>query len=183
MMTPWPFAVAIALAIAVAGCGGGSSSSDASQSNEIEAISPGESEPSRAFLKSKKKFASFGEEASVEEREAASKVLEENLKARESGDWAAQCASLTPGGIKEVAEGAKEQGVEGGGCAKELKARAEPLERSAPYRNNTMTGPIDALRFQGARAYALYHGVGGRNYAMSMEKVDGEWKVDSLLEN
>ena len=179
----WPFAIAIALAIGVIGCGGDSSSSDASQSdNEIEAIGPGEPEPSKAFLKSKKKFASFGQEASVEEREAASKVLEENLKARKSADFATQCDTLTSGGIKEVEEGAKEQEVQGGGCVKELKARAEPLEQSAAYRKYTMTGPIDALRFKGARAYALYHGIGGQDYAMPMEKVDGEWKVGSLIE-
>jgi hypothetical protein len=181
-MTPWLVAVAMALAITVVGCGGDSGASDASQSNEIEAISPGEPEPSKAFLKSKKKFASFGEEASAKEREDASKVLEENLKARKSADFATQCDTLSSGGVEEVEEGAKEQGVDGGGCAKELKARAEPLERSAAYRKNTMTGPIDALRFKGARAYALYHGTGGQDYAMPMEKVDGEWKVGSLIE-
>jgi hypothetical protein len=181
-MTPRLFAIAIALAIAIAGCGGDSSASDSGQSNEIEAIGPGEPEPSKAFLKSKKRFASFGQEASAKEREAASKALEENLKARQSADFVTQCDTLSPGGVKEVEEGAKEQGVQGDGCAKELKARAEPLERSKVYRKNTMTGPIDALRFEGARAYALYHGVGGQDYAMPMEKVDGEWKVGSLLE-
>ena len=109
-------------------------------------------------------------------------MLEENLKARESADFATQCETLSSSGVREVEEGAKEQGVQGGGCVKELKARAEPLERSAVYRKNTMTGPIDALRFKGVHAYALYHGVGGQDYAMPMVKVDGEWRVGSLLE-
>lgn len=83
-------------------------------------------------------------------------------------------------GVKEVEEEAKERGARRGG-ATELKARAEPLKRSAAFRKNTMTGPIDALRFKGAPAYAQYHGVSGQDYAMPMEKVDGEWKVGSLL--
>jgi len=169
-----------------AGCGGGSSSDASAQgsgSSEIEASKPGEGEPSRTFLSKsgENKIPKFGREASADERAAASKVLEENLQAREAGDWAAQCASLTPGAIKEVHEGAVEQGAGSGGCTKELKARAEPLQRSQSLRVNTMTGPIDALRFKGHRAYALYHGTGSQDYAMPMEKIDGEWKVDSLL--
>lgn len=179
------FAVMVA-GIVLTGCGGGSSSNatanDTSSANEVEASKPNEPEPSKAFLKSKKGIAKFGEEASAKEREAASEVLEENLQAREAGDWATQCATLSPRGVKEVEVGAVALGVNGGGCAKELKGRAEPLQRSKSVRVNTLTGPIDALRFKGTRGYALYHGVGGRDYAMPMEKVDGEWKVGSLLE-
>jgi hypothetical protein len=177
--------LALAVAVAVGGCGGGSSSSASEgegQSDKIEASKPGESEPSRTFLaKSKKNIPKFGEEASAAEREAASKVLEENLKAREAGDWAAQCASLTPSAVKQVEEGAAAQGVKKGSCAEELKGRAEPLQQTKGLRENTMTGPIDALRFKGRLAYALYHGTRGVDYAMQMEKVDGEWKVGSLL--
>jgi hypothetical protein len=170
----------------VSGCGGGASSEageQGSESDEIEAAKPGEGEPSRTFLakNGENKIPKFGGEASGEERAAASKVLEENLQAREDGDWAAQCATLSPKGIKEVKEGAIEQGKGGGGCAKELKVRAEPLQRSKPLRVNTMTGPIDALRFKGHRAYALYHGTNGQDYAMPMEKINGEWKVDSIV--
>lgn len=178
-------AAAVAAAIIFGGCSGGSSS-DASAdgaSQTIEASNPGEVEASKPFQKpgSNKEIVEFGQEASVEEREAASRVLEENLIARASGDWAAQCASLTPAAVKEVEQGAAAQGVKKGSCATELKGRAEPLQRSKPLRVNTMTGPIDALRFKGSRAYALYHGTGGQDYAMPMEKIDGEWKVDSLL--
>jgi hypothetical protein len=178
--------LALAAAIAAAGCGGGSSSSASeggSESDTIEAAKPSEGEPSSTFLaKSKeKKIPKFGEEASAKEREAASKALKENLEAREAGDWATQCATLTPGAVKEVEEGAVAQGVEKGSCAEELKGRAEPLSRSKSLRVNTLTGQIDALRFKGSRAYALYHGTGGFDYSMPMEKVDGEWKVDSLL--
>ncbi len=158
--------------------------SNADESNEVEASTPSEGEPSRAFLtkKGENKIAKFGEEASAEEREAASLVLKENLDARESGDWATQCATLTPGAVKTVNEGAVAQDIGGGGCAKELQARAQPLQRTRTLRVNRMTGPIDALRFQGSSAYALYHGVSGVDYMMPMEKVDGEWKVGDILD-
>jgi hypothetical protein len=187
----------MATAMLAVGCGGGSDSDagerDSSQTtdaqanqvkNEVEASKPGEPEASKAFLKpgDKKSLAKFGEEASANEREAASKVLEENFKAREAGDWETQCSTLTPGAVEDVGEVASIQGIDGGGCAKELKARAEPLQQTKSLRANSLTGPIDALRFKGNRAYALYHGVGGQDYAMPMEKVDGEWKVDDLLE-
>jgi hypothetical protein len=178
---------AIVIALFAAGCG--SSSSDASgaesaKADEIELASPSEGEPSKAFLKksSEGKIPKFGDEASAKEREAATTVLEENLEAREAGEWAKQCATLTPGAIKEVKEGASAQGVKQGSCASELKGRAEPLQQSKSIRENSMNGPIDALRAKGSRAYALYHGVGGIDYAMPMEKVDGEWKVDAILE-
>lgn len=181
-----------ALMAVIVGCGGGSSSdasdgesqvSDSQASNKIEASQPGEGEPSQTFVakRGSNRIPKFGEEASAAEREAASKVLEENLKARESGDWAAQCASLSPEAINLVEEGAQAQGVAKGSCAKELKGRAEPLQQTKGLRANTMTGPIDALRFKGSSAYALYHGAAGADYAMPMEKVDGEWKVGALL--
>jgi len=175
----------VVVALMIAGCGGGSNSdasADSGGANEIEALQPGEPEASKVFLKTKKKIAKFGEEASAKEREAASEVLEENLQAREAGEWAKQCSTLTPTGVKEVTQGAEAQGVKKGSCAEELKGRAEPLSRSKSIRENSMTGPIDALRFKGVSAYALYHGAGGRDYAMSMEKIDGAWKVSSLLE-
>lgn len=181
-------AIAVAVTASILlGCGGGSSSDAsgaASSSNEIEASKPSEGEPSKAFLNpgEKNSLAKFGEEASAQEREAASTVLEESYEAREAGNWKAQCATLSPSAVKEVGEVASIQGISGGGCAKELKARAEPLKQTKGLRANSLTGEIDALRFKGSRAYALYHGVGGRDYAMPMEKVDGEWKVDDLLE-
>jgi hypothetical protein len=181
---------AVVLVIVAAGCGSGSNTSDgaADASNsgdaEVEARQPDEPEASKAFLTpgTKSKIVTFGEEASAKEREAASAVLEENFKAREAGEWAKQCSSLTASAIKDVKEIASTQGGEGGGgCAKALGFRAKPLKLTKGLRENTLTGPIDALRFKDNRAYALYHGVGGRDYQMPMEKVDGEWKVDDLL--
>lgn len=173
---------ALLLTIVAAGCGS-EASSDAN-ANQIEAIEPGEPEAAKAFVSKggENEIPKFGKEASAEEREAAYEVLDENLKARAAGDWAKQCATLSPLAKKEVSEGAAAQGVSGGGCAKELAGRAKPLKQTKSLRAYSLTGPIDALRFQGTKAWALYHGKRGVDYAMKMEKIDGEWGVGSLLE-
>jgi hypothetical protein len=156
-------------AMLAVGCGGGS------DANEPEA--------SRSFFTKgdENKIPKFGEEADEEEREAASAVLSENLTARASGDWAKQCATLAKGAVEEVEEGAAAQGLKGGGCAKELESRAQPLSQTKSIRANPMTGPIDALRVKGDRGYALFHGTEGNDYFVPMENVDGEWKVDSIF--
>lgn len=161
--------VVLIAAIAMAGCGG--SSSDA-----------GETEASKTFLsaKGKNKIVKFGEEADADEREAASEVLEENLKAREAGKWAKQCASLTVSQQKEAEETVNYFG-NNNSCVRSLLGQATPVSASAAKRANTMTGPIDALRVKGDRGYALYHGAKGKDYAIPMKKEDGEWKVDAIV--
>lgn len=160
---------AILMAALAAGCGGSSSA----DTNETEA--------SKEFLKpgAKNKIATFGQEADSDEREAASEVLEENLQARAAGDWSTQCSSLSAKAIKKVAENPAAEGIKGG-CAKQLEAQGVPLNETKAIRANTMKGPIAALRIKGKKAYALYHGTKGVDYAMSMEKEGDEWKVASL---
>lgn len=162
--------VAIAIAMSFVACGGGSSSDG------------DEGEPSKSFLtkNGKNTIPTFGEEADAEEREAASEVLEENMKARAAGDWAKQCASLTVGAVKKLKGENEERGGALGTCVKDLEFQGEPKSASAVVRVNTLTGPIDALRVKGTRGWALYHGTGGSDYAMPMEKVGEEWKVGSL---
>jgi hypothetical protein len=160
----------IAVGVVATGCGG--SSSDASDAAGAS-----------SFLKSanNKKTVNFGQEADDEEREAASSVLEENMEARAAGDWAKQCATLSPRATKSLEEENAERGEAQGSCAKDLEFQGEPKSQTASIRANTMTGPIDALRIKGDRGYALYHGAKGKDYAMPMEKVDGEWKVDDVV--
>jgi hypothetical protein len=160
------------LIIAVAGCGGSSSSADSG--------STGGPEASASFLKAggKNRIPKFGEEAEEDEREAASEVLEKSLQARAAGEWAAQCDTLTTARANNVKETAG-----GGSCASSLKAQALPLAESKAVRANTMDGPIDTLRVAGNRGFALYHGKGGKDYAMPMKKEDDKWKVSSLTES
>lgn len=165
------FVVALVTAMAIVGCGGSSGSSNA---NEPEA--------SKAFLspKGKNTIPKFGEEASSDEREAASAVLEENLEARAAGEWAKQCASMSVAAIKKV-EGAAAYRNIPKGCVSALKTQGEPKSETQSVRENTMSGPIDALRVKGEKGYALYHGTKGKDYAMPMEKENGEWKVGSVV--
>ena len=152
---------------AATGCGSGSS-----DANETEA--------GKTFLKkgAKNTIPKFGEEASSDERDAASEVLEENFEARAAGEWAKQCESLTKKQLDEI----DKESILGpkGTCVEDIERQALPLTASKGVRENTMTGPIDALRVKDSRAWALYHGVKGKDYAMPMKKEGDEWKVDSL---
>lgn len=159
--------IAAVIAVAVVGCGGGSDST---------------TEASASFLgpNTKSKIPKFGKEADTAEREAASEVLEKNLQARETADWEAQCATLTAGAVKKVEEEFSPFATKAN-CVRSLTAVATPLSSSEAARVNTMTGPIDAFRVKGGRGFALYHGTEGKDYAMPMEKEDGEWKVDDVV--
>lgn len=165
------------IVLLMAGCGGSSSAdgTEKSKTTETPATKPFPSV-------SAKKIPKFGEEANASEREAASEVLEENLAAREAADFKTQCATLSPAAVKGVATQASIQGLGGGGCVKELTARAEPLKQTKGLRQNTMTGPIDELRVKGNYGYAIWEGADGTDYAMQMERVDGEWKVGNVLD-
>lgn len=159
--------------LAITGCGSSSSSTAAGEA--------GSSRPSTEFTAKggNDRPATFGVVASEEEREAASEVLEMNLKARAAGDWATQCATLTQGSIEKLRADAPNIGG-GKRCPGELKAAAEPLSVSKAVRADTLTGSIAVLRVKGKKAYALYHGTEHKDYAMEMEKEGGEWKVARL---
>lgn len=167
-------AILLALIAAIAGCGSGSSTTDASAASTggspSEFIKPGK--------KATNKYAEIGHAADDAEREAASKVLTENFKARAKGNWATQCSTLTRPVVKEI-EGPESSG-NGLKCAASLKQLASPLSESKAARSNTLTGPIDVLMVKGVKAYALYHGTKHKDYAMPMEKVGNVWKVGSL---
>jgi hypothetical protein len=164
--------VAICLALITAGCGGGGSSSSIAKAS-------GEATASAQFLKpggANNSLVRFGHEASAEEREEVQSVVTASLRARAAADFVAQCETLSIQAINEI-PGAKGHGD----CPRKLKEFAEPLARSKPIRANTLSGPIPALRVKGDRAYALYHGNDGKDYALPLAKEDGAWKVSSLL--
>jgi hypothetical protein len=175
-------ASAVALIVLAVGCGGGSSSSSASRSGSPSEDPVGEA--SAEFLKPNSvgdKFVTFGSEAPPTEREAASKVLEENLKARAEANFATQCATLDISTIEEIVEPSMRASPAMAACPTGLKKLAEPLKASEKIRADTLDGPIAALRVKGDRAYALYHGNDKKNYSIPMEKEGGEWKVGALV--
>jgi hypothetical protein len=194
---------AVLLSALALGCGSNSSDSSESSSSsgssssaesttkasdttsEAETGNEGEATGGKAsaeFLspKGKNQIAKFGQEADVEEREAASSALEESLQARAGGDWATQCETLSATGIKNV-EGSVAANGAGPSCAKQLEAQAQPLSETKEIRANTMTGPIAVLRVKGNKGFALYHGAKGLDYAMPMTKEGDEWKVNALV--
>jgi hypothetical protein len=180
--------MSIALIAILVGCGGGSGASGPSTGTTAgpsgtTTSAASASQPSAAFVKpgEEGRIPAFGNEANAAERDAASQVLEESLRARAAGEWAKQCSTLSERPIKELAGNAELQGKKSVGCVKDLEFEAEPLSETKAIRANTMTGPIYAFRISGDHAYALYHGTQGKTYAMAMVKVDGEWKVNNLV--
>jgi hypothetical protein len=183
----------LAAILMLPGCGGGSDStsgttSNPSSSSEQTAASNSaeptttSSEPSKEFMGKgpNGQLAKIGKEASAAVREEASIALEENLNAREAGDWETQCSTLASATVEQVEKGASVLGA-APGCAKALEAQAAPLPPAS--RANTMTGPIDAFRInQGINGFAFWHGTRGKDYVIPMIKQRGEWKVVTLRE-
>jgi hypothetical protein len=160
---------------AVTACGGGSSSTEGSQSvgtsssggaANAEFLGPGENGT----------LAQFGRESSAAEREAASKVLKESFTARAAKDWAGQCSTLNPKTVEQIeAQAAK---VKKKGCTAKLTALAEGVPASVL--KDPMSGPVAVLRVKGSEAFAFFHGAGGVDYVIPMEKDHGHWKVGAL---
>lgn len=165
------FAVSAALAVVVVGCGGsGSSSSGGSETSEPSTGKPFKGSP---------EIVKFGKPAPASDAEAASKVLAENLEARESGDFAGQCASLTVVAQGEIVGAASKAKAKE--CPKKLEELAMPLSGTAALRVNTFDGTIDELRMEGQKAWALYHGNNSKNYAIPLQLEGGAWKVAAIV--
>ena len=122
------------------------------------------------------KIVKFGDEGSAEEREAANAVVVKSLEARESGDWAGQCATLNKAGMKEIPGVAGKEKE----CAKLLKKFASPVSATKEIREDQLEGSIGVLRVKGDKGYALFHGKDGNDYALALEKEGGAWKVSSV---
>jgi hypothetical protein len=173
--------VLVAVALALVGCGGGSNSPTSDPPSGI----PGgqvSGEPSAGFVvpNGNNEVAEFGHEAGSAVRQAASKVLAQNLKARQAANFALQCSSLTIAAMREITARVTTEMAQHY-CPSDLKEKALPLSASKGTREDTLTGSIAALRREGKRAFALYHGSDGNNYAMLMEREAGAWKVGSIV--
>jgi hypothetical protein len=119
----------------------------------------------------------FGREASAGERAAASRVLQSYLRARAARDFGAQCAALAPSTVEPLR---KLSGGSAAGGSGTCAAALQRLAGSRPGPADTMTGPIGALRVQGARGFALYHGAEGIDYVVPMRREGVVWKVATL---
>lgn len=180
------------IALIAAGCGSSSSStnSDASttpsgSSSETTASEGSEEgEAASEFIfpgkanKEDNEIARYGTEADAEEREQASQVLEESFEARAAHDWAGQCATLSAGFIEGLQK-ANPLAKPGTTCAKLVGSSGEKAPQAVLL--NTMSGPIAAFRIEGTRGYAFYHGTGGKDYLIPLEKDGSQWKAASLI--
>jgi hypothetical protein len=158
---------------ALGGCGGSSAaeqpSTNTTPHHTAEFADPAGGTP----------YTHIGREATEAEREAASRVIERNFRARAEGDWHVQCATLSAESLKRLAGDGSGDEVQR--CAAELKRSAQPLSSSRKFRANTLPGEIDALRVEGSKGYAMYHGNDGQDYGVPMRLEGGEWRVDSLI--
>ena len=121
----------------------------------------------------------FGNEADTGEVEAATAALDSYLQARSKGDWSESCAYLAKAAVAPLEQLASSSSqLKGKGCGAILAA----LEGRVPAasRASTLTAGVAALRVDGERAFALYHGPDGVNYFVPMVKEDGKWKVGAL---
>lgn len=187
------FLAALACALALAACGGGGGSSATTSAGGASGASGSPStnsssstakdgkggEPSSEFAGKgpNGELATAGREATAAEREAASKVVALSFAARETGDWGSQCGTLAAAVLKQL-ETPTSKLEKRRSCLEALEALAKKSPRSA--RENTMTEPLAALRINGSQAFAFYHGAGGKDYVVPMEKEGGEWKVAAL---
>ncbi len=181
---------AIVLAILVSACGSSSSDSPTGSTGGSAAPNEGNGSPPSlekqgdpsSFIEPKNpnsKYAKFGSEASSAERAVAAEVLAENLEARESGDFATQCATLDLRANEEITK-AKKPAEARSLCAGALKKLATPLKETEKFRVDTFGGQIAVFRVKGNTGYALYHGNDGNDWMMPMSKEVGVWKPGSI---
>jgi hypothetical protein len=181
---------ALLLAALLTGCG--SSSSDpptsgstagsgttAGNGNQLSLGGPQRASSFTAPKNPNNKYAKFGKEASSAERTAASEVLAENLEARESADFAPQCATLSVQAHEEITE-VKNPSKAESLCPGTLKKLASPLKNTEEFRVDNFGGLIAAFRVRGKTGYALYHGNDGKDWMMPMFKEGSIWKVSSI---
>ncbi len=169
----------VSLAAALTGCGGGGETAEVPPREPGNASSP-PSEPSKEFFVPgpTNVAATFGEEASAEEREEVSKGLEAFMAARAAGDWKTLCRYTSPREKAVLADLSQRRAdLRGMKCPGIVEALAPPKAK----RVNTMTGPVDSVRQEGGtRAFAFYHGARGMDYYMPMLIHYGDWEVAAL---
>ena len=121
-----------AAVVLIGGCGSSSSSSTIDPPTVTGA--------SAVFLKphsQTNKYVRFGEESSVQDRQAATKILSQNLKAREKANFAVQCSTLSRATIEKL-----EKAESGKSCPAALKTLADPLVGTKSVRTDKLAGAV-----------------------------------------
>jgi hypothetical protein len=192
-MKPLLLASAMML-LATAGCGGSESTDQTGSSKESEAPPaagpkpspavekdppvPGSTAPAREFWGSngENAMAAHGKEASIVEREQASRKIRAWMRARAAKDYVRDCSYLSRRYRHQlVAEDAVY--VSNGEVENCPQALAFFGSAASGDYVNTLAGPIDSLRVAGTQGFALYHGRDGNDWAVPMYKEGGDWWV------
>jgi hypothetical protein len=166
--------VLIALATGLIGCGSGDPTSGADTAAKVR-LYPWLKGPSRQFLVrgGDNAVQTFGQEATLAERDQVSSVIRRWMQARAAQAWTKDCGYFTSSYTKLLTEDA--HGVTGG----KVKTCPQALayfghEASGNYKN-TLDGPIDSLRIGKGHGYAQYHGNDGHDWIVPVEKDHGRW--------
>jgi hypothetical protein len=122
----------------------------------------------------------FGEEADSSELEAAEEALAGYLDARATENWAKSCSYLSEEALaplKQLTEASPQ--LKDADCAEIL----EKLLASTPQSEaaSPLTDGLAALRVEGDRGFALFHGAKGADYFVLMSKQGDDWAVGALL--
>ncbi len=193
-------AAALLLALAAGGCGGSSSNTGASTAtgtSTAQAPHPAGHSAERSARKQPghghpggggaagfrvpggdNSVQEFGAEAGRSELERAGATLHGFLDARAAGEWSKACSYLTKAAIAgfEQLSARSKQGP--AGCGAVMKALSGGVPKSSL--EEAAQADVGALRTEGSRAFLLYHGARGTDYAISMAKEGGAWKVGAL---
>lgn len=164
--------------VLLAGCGGSGSTGATEEEPQEERLFPWVKGPARGFISEGGDNAvpTFGQEAIESEREQASRVVAAWMRARAATNWAKDCSYFSRAYIKAlVADDATH--VSNGRVKNCPQALAYFGELASGDYKNTLSGPIDSLRVEGTQGYALYHGRGGRDWTIPMDREDGKWWV------
>ena len=117
----------------------------------------------------------FGREATAAERKEASRVIHGWMRARAAADWDKDCSYMSRAYRKIL--------VDDAAAVSKGKATTCPaaLEYFGPAASgdlvNNLIGPIDSLRVEKGQAYAQYHGRGGVDWIVPMDRENGRWRV------
>jgi hypothetical protein len=177
----------LALVVGSVGCG-----EESSTSAGVETTAP-EGQPfphvkgaAREFLipEGDNIVQTFGEEATAAEREKASKVIHAWMKARVAEDWATDCKYLAAEFEEDLVWDALNVSNEKvTNCVEALDFFGDAASGTS---GNTLTGPIDSLRFRSTttgntelEGYAQWHGPRGIDWVLPLRKELGSWKIYS----
>jgi hypothetical protein len=168
--------------------GGGSQTKKSGGSGESQSPAGGETAPLKVSGGGSKQFRvkegdnsiqDFGEESDEAELEEAATSLHDFYVARAEEDWPTACAHLSKAVAQQLEQLASRSGkLAGKGCARILSALTPPL----PPKVQRELTIVDAgsLRTEEGRAFLIYRGAEGTDYAISMAQEGGAWKVGAL---